>query len=41
MGKYSLKSDFNKFFVNINEYTDLLLKIYEAREVVIPQEKKK
>ena len=41
MGKYSLKSDFNKFFVNINEYTDLLLKIYEAREVVIPPEKKK
>lgn len=41
MGKYSLKAEFNKFFVLINEYTDLLLKVFEAKEVVIPPEKKK
>lgn len=41
MGKYSLKAEFNKFFVRINEHTDLLLKIFEAKKVVIPPEKKK
>lgn len=41
MGKQSLKAEFDKFFVLINEYTDLLLKIFEAKEVVIPPEKKK
>ena len=41
MGKYSLKAEFNKFFVRINEHTDLLLKIFEAKKVVIPPEKRK
>jgi len=41
MRKYSLKAEFDKFFVLINEYTDLLLKIFEAKEIVIPPQKKK
>lgn len=41
MGKYSLKAEFDRFFVLINEYTDLLLKIFEAKRVVIPPQKKK
>ncbi len=41
MGKHSLKIEFDKFFVLINEYTDLLFKIFEAKEVIIPTEEKK
>jgi len=41
MGKYSLKAEFNKFFGRLNQCTDLLLKIFEAKEVVIPPEKRK
>lgn len=41
MRKDSLKAEFDKFFVLINEYTDLLLKIFEAKEVVITPQKKK
>lgn len=41
MGKHSLKTEFDKFFVLINTYTDLLLKIFEAKEVVIPPKKKR
>ena len=41
MGKYLLKAEFNKFFIRINEHTDLLQKIFEAKKVVVPPEKKK
>jgi len=41
MRKDSIKAEFDKFFILINEYTDLLLKIFEAKEVVIPPQKKK
>ena len=41
MGKLSLRVEFDKFFALISEYTDLLLKIFEAKEVVIPPQKKK
>lgn len=41
MGKQSLKSEFNIFFTLINDYTDLLLKIFEATEVVVSQKKRK
>jgi hypothetical protein len=41
MGRYSLKGEFDSFFVLINEYTDLLLKVFEAIEVVIAPQKKK
>jgi hypothetical protein len=41
MPKSSLKSEFDDFFIRINEYTDLLFKIFEAKEVIIPPEKKR
>jgi hypothetical protein len=41
MLKSSLKRQFDTFFIRINQYTDLLLKVFEAKEVVIPPEKKK
>ena len=41
MPKSSYKSQFDSFFNSIVQYTDLLLKIFEAKEVVIPPEKKK
>lgn len=41
MLKSSLKSEFDDFFICINEYTDLLFKIFEAKEVIIPPEKRR
>lgn len=41
MPQSSLKKQFDGFFIRINEYTDLLLKIFEAKEVIIPPEKRK
>ena len=41
MPKTSLKSEFDDFFIRINEYTDLLFKIFEAKEVIIPPEMKR
>ena len=41
MRKDSLKAEFDKFFILLNEYTDLLLKIFEAKEIIIPPQKKK
>jgi hypothetical protein len=41
MAKSWLKSEFGRFFVRINEYTDLLVKLFEAREVTLPPEKRK
>jgi len=39
--KSSFKKQFDAFFIRINQYTDLLLKIFEAKEVIIPPEKRK
>ena len=41
MPKSSFKKQFDAFFIRINQYTDLLLKIFEAKEVIIPPEKRK
>lgn len=41
MGKYSLKAEFERFFVLVSEHTDLLLKIFESHQVIIPPQKKK
>ncbi len=35
MRKALLTREFDRFFTRLNDYTDLLLKLYEAREVVI------
>jgi hypothetical protein len=41
MPKSSIKNEFDDFFLRINEYTDLLIKIFEAKEVTIPPEKRR
>ncbi len=41
MPKCSLKKQVDVFFIRINQYTDLLLKIFETKKVEIPPEKKK
>lgn len=41
MGKNLLKAEFERFFVLVSEHTDLLLKIFESQQVVVPPEKKK
>lgn len=39
MGKPSINAEFSNFFRCINEYTDLLVKVIEAREVSVAPEK--
>lgn len=41
MAKSWLKSEFDRFFVRINQHIDLLVKLFDAKEVVLPPEKKK
>jgi hypothetical protein len=41
MASLLIKSDFSKFFSAMAQYTDLLLKITEAKKIVVPPEKEK
>jgi len=41
MAKSWLKSEFDRFFVRINQHIDLLVKLFDAKEVILPPEKKK
>jgi len=41
MRKPALTREFDRFFTRLNDYTDLLLKLYVAREVVIAPEQAK
>ncbi len=38
MRKPPLAGEFDKFFSRLNDYTDLLLKLYEAQQVVVAAE---